>query len=268
MKKLLLLIFFLSISCPVTSQKYYDSNDLKYYIDFSNRNANLKFQDYKINGPIEEIISYYGNRYTVVRGDSIHWLLQQSDKRNKYLSYLIFKGNYGEVQKLAKWEYSNKKLEVLASDRIFSGYFKDYFNFVDEGEYLKISSDRLIGDYLKDAGLIGEYKIKIYRDNGVNYFDLEMEGVLKLTRKEVIIETNLPTLTRFVGTYDSNLNTNIEFLKKGIVAGKISFKDRAIFSLNIDSEKKMGTLTSLEVEVNKEGVEVNTRKTTTFLIKE
>ena len=268
MKKLLLLIFFLSISCPVTSQKYYDSNDLKYYIDFSNRNANLKFQDYKINGPIEEIISYYGNRYTVVRGDSIHWLLQQSDKRNKYLSYLIFKGNYGEVQKLAKWEYSNKKLEVLASDRIFSGYFKDYFNFVDEGEYLKISSDRLIGDYLKDAGLIGEYKIKIYRDNGVNYFDLEMEGVLKLTRKEVIIETNLRTLTRFVGTYDSNLNTNIEFLKKGIVAGKISFKDRAIFSLNIDSEKKMGTLTSLEVEVNKEGVEVNTRKTTTFLIKE
>ena len=268
MKKLLLLIFFLSISFPVTSQKYYDSNDLKYYIDFSNRNANLKFQDYKINGPIEEIISYYGNRYTVVRGDSIHWLLQQSDKRNKYLSYLIFKGNYGEVQKLAKWEYSNKKLEVLASDRIFSGYFKDYFNFVDEGEYLKISSDRLIGDYLKDAGLIGEYKIKIYRDNGVNYFDLEMEGVLKLTRKEVIIETNLPTLTRFVGTYDSNLNTNIEFLKKGIVAGKISFKDRAIFSLNIDSEKKMGTLTSLEVEVNKEGVEVNTRKTTTFLIKE
>ena len=244
MKKLLLLIFFLSISCPVTSQKYYDSNDLKYYIDFSNRNANLKFQDYKINGPIEEIISYYGNRYTVVRGDSIHWLLQQSDKRNKYLSYLIFKGNYGEVQKLAKWEYSNKKLEVLASDRIFSGYFKDYFNFVDEGEYLKISSDRLIGDYLKDAGLIGEYKIKVYRDNGVNYFDLEMEGVLKLTRKEVIIETNLPTLTRFVGTYDSNLNTNIEFLKKGIVAGKISFKDRAIFSLNIDSEKKMGTLTS------------------------
>ena len=268
MKKLLLLIFFLSIFCPVTSQKYYDSNDLKYYIDFSNRNANLKFQDYKINGPIEEIISYYGNRYTVVRGDSIHWLLQQSDKRNKYLSYLIFKGNYGEVQKLAKWEYSNKKLEVLASDRIFSGYFKDYFNFVDEGEYLKISSDRLIGDYLKDAGLIGEYKIKVYRDNGVNYFDLEMEGVLKLTRKEVIIETNLPTLTRFVGTYDSNLNTNIEFLKKGIVAGKISFKDRAIFSLNIDSEKKMGTLTSLEVEVNKEGVEVNTRKTTTFLIKE
>lgn len=268
MKKLLLLIFFLSISCPVTSQKYYDSNDLKYYIDFSNRNANLKFQDYKINGPIEEIISYYGNRYTVVRGDSIHWLLQQSDKRNKYLSYLIFKGNYGEVQKLAKWEYSNKKLEVLASDRIFSGYFKDYFNFVDEGEYLKISSDRLIGDYLKDAGLIGEYKIKVYRDNGVNYFDLEMEGVLKLTRKEVIIETNLPTLTRFVGTYDSNLNTNIKFLKKGIVAGKISFKDRAIFSLNIDSEKKMGTLTSLEVEVNKEGVEVNTRKTTTFLIKE
>ena len=160
MKNLFLIIFFISIINPVVSQKYYDSNDLKYYIDFSNSRANLKFQDYKVNGPIEEIISYYGNRYTVVKGDSIHWLLQQSDKRNKYLSYLIFKGDYGEVQKLAKWEYSNKKLEVLASDRIFSGYFKDYFNFVDEGEYLKLSSDRLIGDYIKDAGLIGEYKIK------------------------------------------------------------------------------------------------------------
>ena len=268
MKNLLLIIFFISIINPVVSQKYYDSNDLKYYIDFSNSRANLKFQDYKVNGPIEEIISYYGNRYTVVKGDSIHWLLQQSDKRNKYLSYLIFKGDYGEVQKLAKWEYSNKKLEVLASDRIFSGYFKDYFNFVDEGEYLKLSSDRLIGDYIKDAGLIGEYKIKIYRDNGVNYFDLNIEGVLKLTRKGVIIETNLPTLTRFEGTYDASLNTNIEFLKKGIVAGRISLKDRAIFSLNVDLEKKMGTLTSLEVQVNEEGVELNTRKTTTFLVKE
>jgi len=250
MKNLFLIIFFISIINPVVSQKYYDSNDLKYYIDFSNRRANLKFEDYKINGPIEEIISYYGNRYTVIRGDSIHWLLQQSDKRNKHLSYILFKGDYDEVQKLAKWEYSNKKLEVLTSDRIFSGYFKDYFNFVDEGEYLKLSSDRLIGDYIKDAGLIGEYKIKIYRDNGVNYFDLNIEGVLKLTRKGVIIETN------------------IEFINQGIVAGRISLKDRAIFSLNIDLEKKMGTLTSLEVEVDQEGVELNKRMTTTFIVKD
>ena len=84
MKNLFLIIFFISIINPVVSQKYYDSNDLKYYIDFSNRRANLKFEDYKINGPIEEIISYYGNRYTLIRGDSIHWLLQQSEKRNKY----------------------------------------------------------------------------------------------------------------------------------------------------------------------------------------
>ena len=268
MKNLFLFAFFISIINPVTSQKYYDSNDLKYYIDFSNRRANPKFQDFKINGPIEEIISYYGNRYTVIRGDSIHWLLQQSDKRNKHLSYIIFKGDYGEVQKLAKWEYSNKKLEVLISDRIFSGYFKDYFNFVDEGEYLKLSSDRLIGDYIKDAGLIGDYKIKIYRDNGVNYFDLNIEGIIKLTRKGVIIETNLPTLTKFEGTYDYSLNSNIEFLKKGSVAGRISLKDRAVFSLNIDLEKKIGTLVSLEVEVNEEGIEINKRKTTTFLIKD
>ena len=36
-------------------QKYYDSNDLKYYLDFTDKMANLKFLDYKINGPIEEI---------------------------------------------------------------------------------------------------------------------------------------------------------------------------------------------------------------------
>ena len=261
-------IFFLLISGSVSSQKYYDSNDLKYFIDFSNRNANLKFQDYKINGPIEDIISYYGNRYTIVRGDSIHWLLQQSEKRNKYLSYLILKGEYGEVQKLAKWEYSNKKLEVLASDRIYSGYFRDYFNFVDEDEYLKISSDRLIGGYLDDVNLLGDYKIKIFRDNGVNYFDLNIRGTLKLDQKGVIIETNLPTLTRFSGSYDSELNTNIEFIKKGIVAGRINFKERAIFSLNLDLEKKTGTLTSLEVEVNEDGVELNKRKTTTFIIED
>ena len=82
MKNYIYTIFFLFISTSVTSQKYYDSNDLKYFIDFSNRNANLRFQDYRIDGPIEDIISYYGNRYTVIRGDSVHWLLQQSEKRN------------------------------------------------------------------------------------------------------------------------------------------------------------------------------------------
>ena len=259
-------IFFLLISSSVFSQKFYDSNDLKYFIDFSKGNANLKFQDYRINGPIEDIISYYGNRYTVIRGDSVHWLLQQSEKRNKYLSYLILKGEYREVQKLAKWEYSNKQLDVLASDRIYSGYFRDYFNFVDEDEYLKISSDRLIGGYLDDANLLGEYKIKIFRDNGVNYFNLNIKGTIKLDQKGVIVETNLPTLTRFTGTYYSELNTNIEFIKKGIVSGRINFKERAIFSLNLDLEKKTGTLTYLEVEVNEEGVELIRRNTTTFII--
>jgi hypothetical protein len=268
MKKYITIIFFIIWITPLYTQTYYDSNDLKYYLDFSNKIANLKFQEYKIKGPIEEINSFNGNRYTLIEGDSIHWLLQQSNSKNKYLSYLIIKGEYKDIVKLAKRESSMKKLEVIKSDRIFSGYFKDYFNFVDEGEYLKLSSDRLIGDYIKDAGLIGEYKIKVYRDNGVNYFDLNIEGVLKLTRKGVIIETNLPTLTRFEGKYDASLNTNIEFINQGIVAGRISLKDRAIFSLNIDLEKKMGTLTSLEVEVDQEGMELNKRMTTTFTIEE
>jgi len=267
MKKLLLLILFCLSFNSVISQKYYDSNDLKYYLDFSNKNANLKFQDYKINGPLEEIKSFYGNTYTIIKGDSIHWILQQSIMKNKYLSYLIIKGEYKDIVKLAKRESLGKKLEIVTSDRIFSGYFMDYFNFVNEDEYVKINRDRLIGDYLKDEGFIGDYNIKIYRDNGVNYFDLDMEGVIKLSRKEVVIETNLPTLTRFVGIYDADLNTNIDFIKRGIVSGRIFLKNKAIFSLSLDLEKKIGTLTTLQVIVNDEDVELNERKTTTFLIK-
>ena len=268
MNKIKFSFFFFLITLSSHSQKYYDSNDLKYFIDFTNRKANLKFQDLKINGPIEEFISHYGNRYTVVKGDSIHWLLQQSDQRNKYLSYLILKGEYREVQNLAKWEYTNKKLEVLASDRIFSGYFNDYFNFVDEVEYQKLSSDRLIGNYLNDANLLGEYKIKVYRDNGINFFDLDIVGTIELNRKGIVIETNLPTLTRFTGSYDSQLNANVEFVKKGIIVGNIDFKEKAIFSLNLDLEKKVGTLSTLEIEVDKEGAELKKRKTTTFIIQD
>ena len=41
-------------------------------------------QEYKIKCPIEEINSFNGNRYTLIEGDSIHWLLQQSNRKNKY----------------------------------------------------------------------------------------------------------------------------------------------------------------------------------------
>ena len=157
---------------------------------------------------------------------------------------------------------------MLASDRIFSGYFKDNFNFVDEFEYQKLSRNMLIGDYLKDENLLGIYRIKVFRNNGVNYFDLDIKGTIELNRKGIVIETNLPTLTRFTGTYDFELNTNIEFIKKGMIAGRIDFKDNSIFSLNIDKEKKIGTLTSLKAEVNEEGVSLNKRETTTFIIED
>ncbi len=268
MKNLLLVILFFLNFNSLVSQRYYDSNDLKYYIDFSTKYANLKFQDYKINGPLEEINSFSRNTFTLIKGDSIHWILQQSTKKNKYLSYIILKGDYKDVRKLARRESSMKKLEVLTSDRIFSGYFKDYFNFVDENEYEKINRDRLIGDYIKDAGLIGDYKIKIYRNNGVNYFNLDIEGVIMLTRKEVIIETNLPTLTRFVGAYDADLNNDIGLINAGVISGRVFLNDKGLFSLYIDLEKKIGTLTTLFSDGKSEGADVNRRETTIFLIKE
>ena len=92
MKNLSLVILFFLHFNSLVSQRYYDSNDLKYYLDFSNKTANLKFQDYKINGPLEVVKSFYGNTYTIIKGDSIHWILQQSIMKNKHLSYLIIKG--------------------------------------------------------------------------------------------------------------------------------------------------------------------------------
>ena len=48
----------------------------------------------------------------------------------------------------------------------------------------------------------------------------------------------------------------------------IDFKEKAIFSLNLDVEKKVGTLSTLEMEVDKEGTELKKRKTTTFIIQD
>ena len=49
----------------------------------------------------------------------------------------------------------------------------------------------------------------------------------------------------------------------------INFYDKKdIFSLNLDLEKKAGTLSTLEMEVDKEGVELKKRKTTTFIIQD
>ena len=268
MKNLIFSILFFLTTFNSWSQKYYDLNDFEYFIDFNNMYASLKFQDYEIKGEIEDILSHYGNRYTVIKGDSIHWLLEQSENKNKYRSYLILKGEYKEVQKLAKWEFSGKKLEVLASDKIYSGYFRDYFNFIDEDEYYRYKADRQIGEYLADANLIGEYKIKLYRDNGINYNNLNIKGTLEINKKGILIKTNLPTLTKFSGYYDSRLNTNINFVKSGTFAGVIEDKDGALFSLSLDVKKKTATLVYLEVNLNNKAIELNTRNTTTFIIED
>ena len=268
MKNLIFSILFFLVTVNSWSQKYYDLNDFEYFIDFNDMYASLKFQDYVIKGEIEDILSHYGNRYTVIKGDSIHWLLEQSENKNKYRSYLILKGEYKEVQKLAKWEFSGKKLEVLASDRIYSDYFRDYFNFIDEDEYYRYKAHRQIGEYLADANLIGEYKIKVFRDNGINYNNLNIKGTLEINKKGILIKTNLPTLTKFSGYYDSRLNENVNFVKSVTFAGVIENKDGGIFSLNLDFKKKIATLVYLEVTLNSKEVELNTRNTTTFIIED
>ena len=78
--------------------------------------------------------------------------------------------------------------------------------------------------------------------------------------KGIVIETNLPTLTKFTGTYDSQLNANVEFIRKGIIVGRIDYKEKALFSLNLDLEKKIVILNTLEIDLDKEGLDFNKRK--------
>ena len=59
MNKIKFSFFFFLMTLSAHSQKYYDSNDLKYFIDFTNRKANLKFQDLKINNQSTLIIEIY-----------------------------------------------------------------------------------------------------------------------------------------------------------------------------------------------------------------
>jgi len=256
-------LLFLNLSF---SQIFYDSNDLKYYLDFSKKTANLKFQDYEIKGPLQEVISLYGNAFTLIKGDSIHWVLGQSEKKNKYSSYLIIKGEYKDILRLVRRESSSEKYEVLASDIIYSGHFSDFFNFVDENDFERIASNRLIGQYLKDYGLLGVYNIKIVRDNGINFMDLDINGKITLSEKDIVIETSLPTLTRLVGYYESELNKNLDFLKKGIVSGRILYENNMFYSLSIEKDKKIGTITTLEFGTDKDGKQTSKRSTTTFVI--
>ena len=263
-------LVFLTLSLLYTNfsigQKYYDSNDLKYYLDFTDKTANLKFLDYKINGPIEEIRTFYGKMFTVIKGDSIHWVLEQSSKKNKYASYLIIKGDYKDIIKLVRNEVSSKKHEVIASDLLMSGYFKDYFNFVDEEEFIRLNRDRLIGGYLKDNGLLGEYSIKILSNNEVKFINLNINGKLIITEKNIIFESNLPILTRIVGNYDYDPNSNIEFLKMGLIYGRIKDESKGIFALNLNKEKKSGSFTIMKVKINSRGNLSSQRNTAIFEI--
>ena len=141
-----------------------------------------------------------------------------------------------------------------------------YEKLWNAGDFERIASNRLIGEYLEDYDLLGVYKIKIVRDNGINLMDLDINGTITLSEKDLIIETSLPTLTRLVGYYESELNKNLDFLKRGIVSGRVLYENNTFYSLSIEKEKKIGTLTTLEFGTDKDGKETSKRSTTTFVI--
>ena len=53
-----------------------------------------------------------------------------------------------------------------------------------------------------------------------------------------------------------------------MIVGRIDYKEKAIFSLILDLEKKIVILNTLEIDLDKEGLEFNKRETTTFKIED
>ena len=96
--------------------------------------------------------------------------------------------------------------------------------------------------------------------------NLDINGKITLSEKDIIIETSLPTLTRLIGYYESELNKNLDFLKNGIVSGRVLYENNTFYSLSIEKDKKIGTLTTLEFATDKDGEQTSKRNTTTFLI--
>ena len=49
------------------------------------------------------------------------------------------------------------------------------------------------------------------------------------------------------------INSNIEFLKMGLIYGRIRDESKGIFALNLNKEKKSGSFTIMKVKINSQG---------------
>ena len=73
--------------------------------------------------------------------------------------------------------------------------------------------------------------------------------------------------TEYNGTVcHTSLNKNLDILKKGIVSGRVLYENNTFYSLSIEKDKKIGTLTTLEFGTDKDGEATSKRSTTTFVI--
>ena len=99
---------------------------------------------------------------------------------------------------------------------------------------------------------------------GISFTNIEIKGSITFNQKGILIETNLPSLTKFSGEYRSDLNPDINFLKMGIVSGRIINSDGGIFSLSIDLKEMTGVLTTIRVKISDEDEQSTFRNITTF----
>ena len=97
---------------------------------------------------------------------------------------------------------------------------------------------------------------------------IKLKGVIEITKKDINVKTNLPTLTSFTGEYDSELNSDLSFINRGIISGRGKNNDLSIFTLYLNLNELSGSISIISVQISDNELKLNKRETTTFAINE
>lgn len=255
MKKILIAFFLISFHIGF-SQKYYDSSNFDYYIDYNTRAVKLKFKDFHIEGKYEKIKDKLYNEYLAVKGSqSSHWIVELWGKSS--LSGLeILEGNYADAVEEFKNGREYKKVKVLFSNLPSFSKMKD-FNFISETERERkqkelMTKEKFIKE-LPNSGLEGVYKIKILKHGAIDYKNLNGTGQIYITSAGVTIKTDIPSISLIRGTYMFEKSN----LSESDLTCSMSKGYGDAFTLTMNKEGNVGAFSIL----SSLGV-----KTTTFLI--
>lgn len=240
MKKILLLLL---ISQSLFSQKKYIESDTESYIDFTNKEVKLSYENYSIEGNYIEVDGKDFYPYMIINGGTNVWVVRKLSNMG-IMGMDILKGDYNTILKEFKKGRKYKKSELLFSNLPTNGVM-DGYRLISESErerYIKMNKS--ISEFdskIKDSEFIGVYKIKILKHRNLDYKNTETYGKIIITEVGITVETEIPSVNLLRGSYmkgDTDLD-NGKFLCK------VSKGYGENFSLSLNKEKTVGGLTTI-----------------------